>query len=80
MNAVARNEKEQARSKGNCQTSSNIVAEPPIPEYSEVDSDTTFDEEPDLDGDIHMSHAEQDPVMSNEPGKPVDDKDCAEAS
>ena len=51
-----------------------------IPRYLEAKSDTTPEEEPDQDGDVVMSHADKEDVRSNEPGKPVNDKDCAEAS
>ena len=36
----------------------NLIARPLIPTYLEAKSDSTSDEEPDLDGDIDMSHAD----------------------
>ena len=51
-----------------------------IPKYLKAKSDVTTEEEPDLNGAINMSHAEQKDVRSNEPGKPANDKDCAQAS
>ena len=58
----------------------NIIARPLIPEYLEAKSNTTSEEEPDQDGDVDMSHAENKDVRSNEPGKLANNQDCAEAS
>ena len=80
MNTVAHNEKEQAKRSGIPRTSSNLTAKSSIPGYSEIETDTTSEKEPDQDGDVDMSHADNKDVRSNKPGKPANDKDCADAS
>ena len=58
----------------------NIIVKPLILEYLEAKSDTISAEDLEQDGDFDMSHAEKRDVRSNEPGKPANDKDCAQAS
>ena len=80
MNAVARTKREQDKRDEKYQSRLKLIAMSLIPKYLESRSNYSTDEEPDQDGDVDMSHADNKDVRSDEPGKLANDKDCAEAS
>ena len=80
MNAVACNEEIWRRRVDEYQRRLRQIAGSLFPTLVELPPDPASSINSEQDNSSNMPHAEKENVRSNEPGKPANDKDCAEAS
>ena len=80
MNAVACNEEIWKRRVDEYQRRLREIASSLFPTLTEAPPTSASSIDSEQDNTLDRSHAEKDPVMSNEPGKPANNQDCAEAS